>query len=140
MSSAKFASITASLLARKGEAQPWNQLDAAGTPVAESPRAEAPKAETRAETRTETNISYPWRHQPHEAHAAPPPPPPPPREKTCMLKMSAHDFERLGILGIKTGATRAQLLKDALSEFLANRADEYGCSCLGACENDCGNL
>jgi hypothetical protein len=26
MSSAKFASITASLLARKGEAQPWNSL------------------------------------------------------------------------------------------------------------------
>ena len=57
-----------------------------------------------------------------------------------MMRMSAHDFERLGILAIKTGATRAQLLKDAVQEFLATRADEYGCSCLGACENDCGNI
>jgi len=82
-------------------------------------------------------IPAPWRGP--EA-GEPPPPPPPSKEKSCMMRMSAHDFERLGILAIKTGSSRQQLLKDALSEFLANRADEYGCSCLGACENGCGEI
>ena len=112
MSSAKFASITSSLLARKGEAQPWT----AGEPE---------------------KFSLPWRQHVPEAIASPPPPPPPAKEKSCSIRMSAHDFERLGILSIKTGASRQQLLRDALSEFLASRADDYGCYCLGACDNDC---
>lgn len=115
MSSAKFASITSSLLARKGEAQPWN----AGAAEPEK-------------------FSLPWRAHVPEAIAAPPPPPPPAKEKSCSIRMSAHDFERLGILSIKTGTSRQQLLKDALSEFLASRADDYGCYCLGSCDNDCG--
>ena len=115
MCSAKFASITSSLLARKGEAQPWN------TGAAEPEK-----------------FSLPWRAHVPEAIAAPPPPPPPAKEKSCSIRMSAHDFERLGILSIKTGTSRQQLLKDALSEFLASRADDYGCYCLGSCDNDCG--
>lgn len=111
MSSAKFASITSSLLARKGEAQPWT----AGTAQPEK-------------------FSLPWRAHLPEAIAAPPPA----KEKSCSIRMSAHDFERLGILSIKTGTSRQQLLKEALTEFLASRADEYGCYCLGSCDNDCG--
>src|SRR5262245_11353470 len=108
----KFASITSSLLARKGEAQPWT----AGEPE---------------------TLSFPWRQHVPEAVGAPPPPHPA-NDKSCSIRMSAHDFERLGILSIKTGTSRQQLLKDALSEFLASRADDYGCYCLGACDNDCG--
>ena len=115
MSSAKFASITSSLLARKGEALPWSHG-----------MAEPEK------------LSLPWRQHMPEAGVSPPPPPPPVKDKSCSIRMSPHDFERLGILSIKTGATRQQLLKDALSEFLASRADDYGCYCLGACDNDCG--
>lgn len=115
MSSAKFASITSSLLARKGEALPWSQ--GAAEPE---------------------KLSLPWRQHVLDVAATPPPPPPPVKEKSCSVRMSAHDFERLGILSIKTGASRQQLLKDALSEFLASRADDYGCYCLGACDNDCG--
>ena len=114
MSSTRFASITSSLLARKGEAQPWH------TGTAEPEK-----------------ISLPWRQHVPEAVTAPPPPPPV-KEKSCSVRMSAHDFERLGILAVKTGATRQQLLRDALAEFLASRADDYGCYCLGACDNDCG--
>jgi hypothetical protein len=115
MSSARFASITSSLLARKGEAQPWN----AGAVEPEK-------------------LSLPWRQHAPQTVAEPPPPRPPSKEKSCSIRMSAHDFERLGILAIKTGASRQKLLKDALSEFLASRADDYGCYCLGACDNDCG--
>ncbi len=112
----KFASITSSLLARKGEAQPWPN----GAPAPEK-------------------FALPWRQHMAEASVPPPPSPPPPaKEKSCSIRMSPHDFERLGILAIKTGASRQQLLKDALSEFLASRADDYGCYCLGACDNDCG--
>src|SRR3954470_16789145 len=99
MSSAKFASITSSLLARKGEALPWSHG-----------MAEPEK------------LSLPWRQHVPEAIAAPPPPPPPAKEKSCSIRMSPHDFERLGILSIKTGASRQQLLKTALGEFVASRA------------------
>jgi hypothetical protein len=112
MSSAKFASITASLLARKGEAQPWNSL--------EMPEPEkAPLA---------------WR-APLAVAASPPPPPV--KDKSCSVRMSAHDYERLGILAVKSGVSRQQLLKDALAQFLAAKARDYGCACLGACTNDC---
>jgi hypothetical protein len=111
MSSGKFASITAGLLARKGEARPW-----AGLTSEEGP----------------TQLAA-WRTAP----AAPPPPPSEGKDKSCALKMTAHDYERLGILAVKEGVTRQQLLKQALAEFLAARAAQYGCACLGACNSNC---
>lgn len=110
MSSGKFASITAGLLARKGEARPWPAL-----------------------TMDEPPPPLPWR----PAAAAPPPPPGDTKDKSCALRMSAHDFERLGILAVKAGVTRQHLLKQALAEFLAARAAQYGCACLGACNSNC---
>jgi len=123
MSSAKFASVTAGLLARKGEGQPWMQ-----GPVQEPAR--MPLA-WRSEGRSDL------RGEPRPAPAAPPPPPPA-KDKSCAIRMSLHDFERLGILAVKTGVTRQALLKDALAQFLAAKAEDYGCACLGACERNCG--
>ena len=115
MSSAKYASITSGLLARKGEAQPWNHT---GDPE---------------------HISLPWRaYTPPEAVGAAPPPPPG-KDRSCSIRMSAHDYERLGILAVKCDSTRQQLLKDALAEFLGARAQDYGCACLGACNSNCGD-
>ena len=114
MSSAKFASITAGLLARKGEAQPWSM-----------PGTIAPEAD---------KVPLAWR--PPLAVAASPPPPPA-KDKSCSVRMSAHDYERLGILAVKSGSSRQQLLKDALAQFLAAKAKDYGCACLGACNRDC---
>jgi hypothetical protein len=119
--SPKFASITAGLLARKGEARPWNEAE------------KAPLA---------------WRTD-HPAPLDPTPPMPPataaPKEKSCAVRMSQHDYERLGILSVKTGISRQQLLKDALAQFLAVRAHTLACACLtsenmGACENRCDPL
>ncbi|HEY0266388.1 MAG TPA: hypothetical protein VGC16_06525 [Rhizomicrobium sp.] len=109
--SAKFASITAGLLARKGEAQPWNGLGAAQE-VEKAPLA--------------------WRSE-----AAAPPPLLPVKDKSCSVRMSAHDYERLSIIAVKTGVTRQQLLKDALAQFLAGKARTLSCACLGACESRC---
>ena len=114
-SSGKFASITAGLLARKGEARPW------GAPtLADNEDTPPPLA---------------WR----PAVAAPPPPPPEGKDRSCALRMSAHDYERLGILAVKQGVNRQHLLKQALADFLAARAAQYGCACLGACNSNCGH-
>ena len=113
MSSARFASITSSLLARKGEARPWAQEAAAATPSS-------------------------WHSDVRPAIAAPPPPPPS-KDRSCSVRMSAHDYERLGILAVKSGGTRQQLLKEALAQLLASRAQDYACACLGACERGCSS-
>jgi predicted transcriptional regulator len=110
MSSAKFASITSGLLARKGEARPWAQLEA----TAPSWRGDIP------------------------AMAAPPSPPPV-KDRSCSVRMSAHDYERLGIVAVKSGSTRQKLLKDALAQFLAGKARDYACACLGACDRGCAS-
>lgn len=111
MSSAKFASITSSLLARKGEAQPWRQEPMMEPPV--------------------------FRPEPVPPMAAPPPSPPA-KDKSCSVRMSAHDYERLGILAVKSNSSRQQLLKDALAAFLEARGRQLSCACLGTCEKDCG--
>jgi hypothetical protein len=54
--------------------------------------------------------------------------------------MSVHDYERLGILAVKSGVSRQQLLKDALAQFLAGSARDYGCACLGACDRNCAGV
>src|SRR5690349_8593644 len=108
MSSAKFASITSSLLARKGEARPWSQTLESEPDMPPMP------------------VS--WRTE-----AAVPPPPPPAKERSCTVRMSAHDYERLEILAVKGGVKRQDLLKAALAQFLDSKAKEYGCVCLGAC-------
>jgi hypothetical protein len=117
MSSVRFAAITSGLLARKGEAQPWSQ----------AARAEA-----------ENVASIPWR-----PYAPPVMETLSEKEKTCSIRMSAHDYERLGILAVKKDTTRQQLLKEALAEFLAAKAQDYGCACLhnsgGACNQDCSS-
>jgi hypothetical protein len=115
MSSAKFASITAGLLVRKGEARPWDQPE----PVA---AALATPSSWRGNIRTVASAA---------------PPPPPAGERSCAVRMSTHDYERLGILAVKANVTRQQLLKDALSQFLAAKAQDYACTCLGACDRSC---
>jgi predicted transcriptional regulator len=129
MSGAKFASITAGLLARKGEAMPWGQGAAqenekpmpAWRPPAPPPLVVTPRA---------------------PVATLPPAMSLPPKEKSCSIRMSVHDYERLGIIAVKTGTSRPQLLKDALAGFLALQARQHGCLCLKAgaeaCAADCG--
>jgi hypothetical protein len=117
--SARFAAITAGLLARKGEAQPWAQQMA----------------------QENEKMPLAWRHEgavnlPPQRSS--PPPPPPGKERSCAVRMSAQDYERLGILAVKTGTTRHALLKQALAELLAAKAQTLSCACLGACERNCG--
>jgi hypothetical protein len=127
MAQGKFAAITSSLLARKGEAAPW--LESGRTPLA-------------------------WRSE--VAPATPPPPALPsmiapvykapvmqaPCDtlKRCTVRLSQDDYERLGLMAVKKDVTRQQLLQAALAEVLAGMAREFsrGCACIGAgCGNAC---
>jgi len=122
MSQGKFASITSSLLARKGEAAPWGER----TPL-------------------------PWREAPPLAPApmpmsAPistsvrPAPLPPDAVKRCTVRLSLNDYERLGIMAVKKDITRQQFLQSALARVLDELAREFpaGCSCVGGCGQNCG--
>ncbi len=123
----KFASVTAGLLARKGEAQPWMQGGA------QAPAQERMPLAWRSEVR-----AAPAAAAFAEASAGKPPPSPPVKDRSCAVRMSPHDYERLGILSVKTGVTRQALLKQALAQFLAAKAQDHGCACLGSCERNCG--
>lgn len=132
MSSAKFASITSSLLARKGEARPWTQ---------QAPEDVAPAPVWRGDIQPTIAPPPPppiWRNEIRPA-AATPPSPPPAKDRSCSVRMSAHDYERLGILAVKSDSTRQQLLKDALAHFLASKAQDHACACLGACDRSCSS-
>ena len=109
MSAVKFASITAGLLARKGEAKPWAEPDKPGLawqdaqpaarPVARLVQSAAPKG---------------------------------PAQKKCAVRMSAQEYEQLGILAVKKDCTRQQLLREALGQLLSTLARDYPqCPCLG---------
>jgi hypothetical protein len=111
MKQGQFAPITAALLARKGEARPW-EYGAANTQSREA--------------------SFGSRSpRPLEV-------PPPPKEnagvsgdeiRKLTMRVSHADYERLGIIATKRDTTRQRLLHTMLDQFLAGAADEYGASC-----------
>jgi hypothetical protein len=129
MSAAKFASITAGLLARKGEAMPWVQSGIQGAAQENKKPAPVWSQQTPPPPLVTPRPPIP---------AAALPPSTPPKEKSCSIRMSAHDYERLGIIAVKTGSSRAQLLKDALSQFLAGQTKQRGCLCLKPSVETCG--
>lgn len=119
MSRNKFAAITSSLLARKGEAAPW-------------PNA-APPAWTPTLMTTPPPFLAP--EPPIAAAQANTPPPDPDAVKKCTVRLSRRDYERLGILAVKKNLTRQQLLQAALAEVLAGMAQTCApdCGCLNRC-------
>jgi hypothetical protein len=100
----RFASITAELLARKGEAKPWNGVE---PEFSKKPLA--------------------WEKPPIAER-------PTPDVHKCTLRINRHDFERLGILAVKQGKTRHRLLQEAVERLLTKMTEDYGpgCRCLGA--------
>jgi hypothetical protein len=140
MSQPRFAAITASLLARKGEAQPW--AEPAKKPLS-----------------WDTQVALP---PPEQPRMMPPPPLEPPRRtapeprmvpplarekdfasasalasrdlKKISVRMSHHDYERLGILAIKQGKTRQRLLQETVDGLIGGIMLTFGsgCACLSA--------
>ena len=121
MSRPRFAAITADLLARKGEAQPW-----AATP-------KIPLTWEKEHTRAPVRAPLPDREPPLAVlHGA--------DWKKIAVRMSHHDYERLGILAVKQDTSRQRLLQEAVDGLLAGMPRNFGgsCACLanaGACKN-----
>lgn len=128
MAQGKFAAITSSLLARKGEAAPW--LESGRTPLAwrseMAPAMPPPQA-----------IAAPAYKAPAVYKA---PPAATGALKRCTVRLSQEEYERLGLMAVKKDVTRQQLLQAALAEVMAGMAREFaqGCACIGAgCSNAC---
>ena len=102
----RFASITADLLARKGEARPWAE-------VAKQPLAWQPPTSVTSTAAPATAVT--------------------PELRKCTVRISQHDYERLGILAVKQGKSRQRLLQEAVGRLFTGMTEEYGpsCRCLG---------
>ncbi len=124
MSTPKFAAITSDLLARKGEARPWNE-------PAKQPLAWRADVGTERVERME-RVERPKDEQPDYCV----PKPQNSAWKKCSVRISAHNFERLGIFAVKQGTTRHHLLEDVIEQFFDNLTRQYGnsCPCLGAAD------
>lgn len=131
MSYAKFAPITANLLARKGEAAPsfgtkrpvpWtSELPALREPVRDIP----PSFVTGTEFSHVESASLP-----HEI-ATPKPTATSEKPRRVVVSMSPCEFERLGIAAVKKGVSRHDLVRDTVNTYLARLAVEINrCACL----------
>jgi hypothetical protein len=124
MRQGKFAPITAALLARKGEAQPWGydgaEIAAEPHDGFFSPRAPAPSPlrEEHANDAAPAPLSFPQAGD---------------GIRRITLRLSQTDYERLGLIAAKRDITRQRLLHQMLHDFLASAAHEYGaqCGCIG---------
>ena len=135
MSRPRFAAITSDLLARKGEARPWGELPklpmswhAAPTPEQAAP-APTPVPEQIAMPVPPPLLAAPAPHicelpRSPAAHG---------EVKKIAVRLSGHDYKRLGILAVKRGSSRQRLLQEALDSLLTGLPLPFGgCACLGA--------
>ena len=154
MNGGKFARLTAELLVRKGKPRPPH---AGASVVNFPPRQQRPDPQNAPAQPREENLepitqavaaSALREKEPHEAeapetHQAPRPrtahggkPPPPPSDtvkpRRLMVTLTASEFETLGHMGVKKGATRHQLLRSAVDEYMALLGEEFGgdCQCI----------
>ena len=153
MSAAKFAPITASLLARKGEATPSTFEGSPGAQILwSSLHREEPRPSPAPMRRVEPIHASVLHEQPDldiehfsdgergekrlfvgEMGE---------RRHRISLALSTQEHEKLGIVAIKRGMTRHQLMRDALDCYFEKLASEYraDCACIatGGCRNGCG--
>lgn len=130
MSHARFAPITASLLARKGGAMPSSMMPPALQPpfmpaaVAPAPRPVAQQPQPEIE-------------QDHDGHL----PHDPSRPKKLFIAMSHREHERLAIAAVKTGLSRHQLVRDALENYFEqlSRDMREGCACMSGAKGCSGS-
>lgn len=115
MKQGQFAPITAALLARKGEARPW-EYGAANTQSRETPFGSKPLRALEVSPGPRENAGVAGEEI-----------------RKLTMRVSHVDYERLGIIATKRDTTRQRLLHTMLDQFLATAAEEYGssCGCIG---------
>ena len=147
MNGGKFASLTAELLVRRGGARPSPGATASiinlPLPHALKPRPERPEpadvltAAREKEPREQgaaAEETTPSRTGREASCGKPPPSPPrpPTKPRRLMVTLTGEEFETLGHMSVKKGATRHQLLRNAVDEYMALLGEEYGgdCQCI----------
>jgi hypothetical protein len=128
MNVGKFASLTAGLLVRKGEAHP--------SVISASPVVNFPSQERRQEGHTRQESKSTPRPSPSRKAAAGKPPPPPREQpvkpRRLMVTLTPSEFETLGHMSVRKGTSRHQIVRTALDEYMALLGEEYGgeCQCI----------
>ena len=122
MSQPRFAPITATLLARKGNAAPSSMTGftpATGAAIAIAADAVAPAP----------SFVEPAAHHDHDAH----------HHKKLFVSLSHPEHERLAIAAVKTGLSRHQLIRDALDLYFEQLSRDMGHDCRCVSGTVCGN-
>ena len=108
MSSVKFAAITASLLARKGDAAP-----SVVVPVTAPPRPALVQRDHR-----------PLRPEPRQPDDAE-------KLRRIVISITRQELERLDIAAIKKGANRHEIVRSALNDYFRKLSAEFPhCACI----------
>jgi hypothetical protein len=155
----RFAPMTAELLARKGEARPFNLLSSDNTTIVRrdvvrhiEPSAQAPcfgVAAAAAKTTSVMGLNQKESSAANGASMSAPAAPADPsrfsssrtlagKRHSVALLVSDSEFERLGIIAVKTRVNKQQLLRLAIDHYLEKLAKEFrsDCRCIsndGAC-------
>ena len=143
MKQQKFAPITSNLLARKGEAKPW-QLPSHG--LRELVLVSARESDTGFPPACGSESSPEPCNQPDSAavsriKTAANPGVPGERTKRFSLALSPAEFERLGVAAVKKGVSRQQILRESMEFYLTDiaRTLMVPCECLSgsSCQRNC---
>lgn len=166
MNRGRFASITSSLLVRKGEARPW-QMPGTETPDLRTQR-DQPRQRQVSEEERQIEADYQSWKRAHDAEIATRPnghvhghghshgnghahghgngyaghaEESDEHTRRCTLRLTPAEYERLGIIAVKRDLTRQQLLRQAIDHYLAAAKVEYksACGCLSGdgCKGEC---
>jgi len=133
MSGPKFAPVTASLLARKGAAQP-SLMPAAIEPSRRLEPVLMPQLQE-ASHLDEHDMRLNLHDNLHCDGLAHEPAP----AKKLFVSLSHGEYERLAIAAVKTGLTRHQLVRDALDYYFEQLVRDIGsnCRCVSGCAEKC---
>ena len=150
MDESKFGRLTSDMMVRKGDAEPSDirrsrkqKKDApALNLVASTPQPSPDHAYQTADQTVvpgeDSDLLLPYGVFEHTlAQAAPK------KQHRIMIVLTEEEHETLGILAVKKGFTRHQVLRKALDGYLEWLVDEYGtkCRCISStCSNDCDHL
>jgi hypothetical protein len=131
VSYAKFAPITASLLARKGEAAPSFGIKRPVPWTSELPAVREPVRDIPASFATGTEFAHVENVPAQQSAVVPQPAVAHEKPRRVVVSMSPCEFERLGIAAVKKGVSRHDLVRDTVNAYLARLAIEMNrCACL----------
>jgi hypothetical protein len=147
MDESKFGRLTSDMMVRKGDAEPSDirrsrkhKKDAPALNLVASNPQSPPDHPYQTADQTvvageDSDLLLPYGVFEHTlAQAAPK------KQHRIMIVLTEEEHETLGILAVKKGFTRHQVLRKALDGYLEWLVDEYGtkCRCISStCSNDC---